>query len=98
MQHQYPFCVLYFTFNGTNVGLFEAVEPDGDVFSAPLAVDVRDDVIYINQMRDATSATSTGAYNPYTFELKPDKKRQAEGVGKNKVDKANIIRFKLVKI
>ena len=90
--------VLYFTFNGTNTGLFEAVEPDGDVFSAPLAVEVRDDVIYINQIRDATSATSSVAYNPYTFELKPDKKRQAEGVGKNKVDKANIIRFKLVKI
>lgn len=90
--------VLYFTFNGTNTGLFEAVEPDGDVFSAPLAVEVRDDVIYINQIRDATSTTNNVAYNPYTFELRPDKKRQAEGLGKNKVDKANIIRFKLVKI
>lgn len=90
--------VLYFTFNGTSSGLLEIVEPDGEVYSAGLQVSISDDKLFVDQVQSATSSSSRSAYNPYSFVLKPDRNRKAEGTAKNKVEFANMFKFNLIKI
>lgn len=88
---------IYFTFNGSNTGLLEIVEPTGRTASSPITVNVSNDVLYIDQVREASGTTSR-YYNPYTFTVKPDRNRKASGHGKNKVDAMNQFDFTLVRI
>ncbi|MBR5211006.1 MAG: S8 family serine peptidase [Bacteroidales bacterium] len=97
-NHQEESVVLYFTFNGTSQGVLDIAEPDGEVFSATLAVTINGEQVEIDQLYPATSSSSNVKYNPYRFVLKPDRDRKAQGNAKNKVEKSNVFNFNLVQI
>lgn len=90
--------VLYFYFYGTSKGKLEAVEPDKSKFSAPLSVSVKNDVIYIRQIAEATSPRKEYNYSPYSFVCKPDRNRRADCKGQNLVNRANKINFNLIRL
>lgn len=90
--------VLYFYFYGTSKGKLEAVEPDKSKFSAPLSVSVKDDVIYIRQISEATSLRKEYNYSPYSFVCKPDRNRRADCKGQNLVNSVNKINFNLIRL
>ena len=89
--------VIYFTFNGTPTGRLDIVEPSGATFSAPLSVSISNDIVNIDQQTEA-KGPGGAAYNPYKFVIKPDRNRRAEGKGQNKVDRTNVLDFRLVRI
>lgn len=97
-NHQEESVVLYFTFNGTSQGVLDIAEPDGEVFSATLAVTINGEQVEIDQLYPASSSSSNMKYNPYKFVLKPDRDRKAQGNAKNKVEKTNVFNFNLVQI
>ena len=90
--------VIYFTFNGTNNGLLDIVEPSGNRFTAPLSIKTSNDIIYINQSSPAKSNSSATQYAPYKFVIRPNRYRQAEGKANNKVESLNVFNFSLVRI
>lgn len=90
--------VVYFTFNGTNNGHLDIVEPSGNKFTAPLSIKTSNDIIYINQSSPATSNNSATQYAPYKFVIRPNRNRQAEGKANNKVQSLNVFTFSLVRI
>lgn len=90
--------VIYFTFNGTNNGRLDIVEPSGNRFTAPLSIKTSNDIIYINQSSPATSNNSATQYAPYKFVIRPNRHRQAEGKANNKVESLNVFNFSLVRI
>lgn len=90
--------VIYFTFNGTNNGRLDIVEPSGDRFTASLSIKTSNDIIYINQSSPATSNNSATQYAPYKFVIRPNRHRQAEGKANNKVQSLNVFNFSLVRI
>lgn len=90
--------VLFFHFYGTSKGRLEAVEPDNSKFSAPLSVSVKDDVIYIRQIAEATSLQKGYNYSPYSFVCKPDKNRRADCKGQNLANSVNKINFNLIRL
>lgn len=90
--------VIYFTFNGTPSARLDIVEPNGDIYTAGLTVEIVNDEVRIDQASPAVCASSGKGYNPYRFVLKPDRNRKATGEGKNKVEVANSFQFNLVKI
>lgn len=90
--------VIYFTFNGTNNGRLDIVEPSGARFTAPLNIKTGNDIIYINQSSPATSNNSATQYAPYKFVIRPNRHRQAEGKANNQVESLNVFNFSLVRI
>lgn len=52
--------VIYFTFNGTNKGRLDVVEPSGHQYSATLNLKINHDIIYIDQEAPATSSAYVG--------------------------------------
>lgn len=90
--------VVYFTFNGTSIARLDIVEPSGTTYSANLKVSVANDQIFLDQLLPATNSSVATRYNPYTFVLRPNYNRKAEGLAKNKVEVANAFNFNLIKI
>jgi subtilisin family serine protease len=90
--------VIYFTFNGTNNGRLDIVEPTGNKFTAPLSIKTSNDIIYINQSSPATSNNSATQYAPYKFVIRPNRHRQAEGKANNKEESLNVFTFNLVRV
>lgn len=90
--------VIYFTFNGTNTGRLDIIDPSGNRFTAPLSIKTSNDIIYINQSSPATSNNSATQYAPYKFVIRPNRHRQAEGKANNKVKFQNVFCFSLVRI
>lgn len=90
--------VIYFTFNGTNKGRLDVVEPSGRQYSASLNLKISHDIIYIDQEAPATSSSSPHIYNPYKFIIRPNRQRNAEGKANNKVEAYNAFNFSLVRI
>lgn len=90
--------VIYFTFNGTNKGRLDVVEPSGRQYSATLNLKINHDIIYIDQETPATSSSYAGGYNPYKFILRPNRQRNAEGKANSKVEAYNAFNFSLVRI
>lgn len=90
--------VIYFTFNGTNKGRMDVVEPSGHQYSATLNLKINNDIIYIDQEVPATSSSYAGGYNPYKFIIRPNRQRNAEGKATSKVEAYNAFNFSLVRI
>ncbi len=90
--------VIYFTFNGTNKGRLDVVEPYGRQYSATLNLRINHDIIYIDQEAPATSSSYAGGYNPYKFIIRPNRQRNAEGKANSKVEAYNAFNFSLVRI
>lgn len=90
--------VIYFTFNGTNKGRLDVVEPSGHQYSATLNLRINHDIIYIDQEAPATSSSYAGGYNPYKFIIRPNRQRNAEGKANSKVEAYNAFNFSLVRI
>lgn len=90
--------VIYFTFNGTNKGRLDVVEPSGKQYSASLNLKINHDIIYIDQEAPATNSSYAGGYNPYKFIIRPNRQRNAEGKASSKVDAYNAFNFSLVRI
>ena len=89
--------VIYFEFNGTSKGNIYLEEPDKTRYSATTTLSINNDIIYIEQDAPAVNGTNV-SYSPYSFVCVPDKMRHADGKGVNKINAANKINFKLVKI
>lgn len=90
--------VIYFTFNGTNKGRLDVVEPSGHQYTATLNLKINNDIIYIDQEAPATNSFYTGGYNPYKFIIRPNRQRNAEGKATSKVEAYNAFNFSLVRI
>lgn len=90
--------VIYFTFNGTNKGRLDVVEPSGRQYSATLNLKINHDIIYIDQEAPATNSSYAGGYNPYKFIIRPNRQRNAEGKANSKVEAYNAFNFSLVRI
>lgn len=90
--------VIYFTFNGTNKGRLDVVEPSGRQYTATLNLKINHDIIYIDQEAPATSSSYSGGYNPYKFIIRPNRQRNAEGKANSKVEAYNAFNFSLVRI
>lgn len=90
--------VIYFTFNGTNKGRLDVVEPSGRQYTASLNLKINHDIIYIDQESPATSSSHAGGYNPYKFIIRPNRQRNAEGKANSKVEAYNAFNFSLVRI
>lgn len=90
--------VIYFTFNGTNKGRLDVVEPSGRQYSATLNLKINHDIIYIDQEAPAMNSSYAGGYNPYKFIIRPNRQRNAEGKANSKVEAYNAFNFSLVRI
>ncbi len=90
--------VICFTFNGTNKGRLDVIEPSGRQYSASLNLKISHDIIYIDQELPATNPSYAGGYNPYKFIIRPNRQRNAEGKANSKVEAYNAFNFSLVRI
>lgn len=89
---------LYLSFNGTTAGKIDIIEPSGYCYSAPLSLTIKDDIIYLDQLREAKSSLSSEGYEPYRFVIKPGNGRVAMAKGQSKQQSANVFEFNLIKI
>lgn len=89
---------LYLNFNGTTVGKIDIIEPSGYCYSAPLCLTIKNDIIYLDQLREAKSSLSSDGYEPYRFVIKRGKGRVAMVKGQSKQQSANVFEFNLIKI
>ena len=89
---------LYLSFNGTTAGKIDIIEPSGYCYSAPLSLTIKDDIIYLDQLREAKSSLSSEGYEPYRFVIKPGNGRVAMAKGQSKQQSSNVFEFNLIKI
>lgn len=89
---------LYLSFNGTTAGKIDIIEPSGCCYSAPLCLTIKDDIIYLDQLREATSSLSHEGYEPYRFVIKAGNGRIATAKGQSKQQSTNVFEFNLIKI
>lgn len=89
---------IYLSFNGTTAGKLDIIEPSGYCFSAPLTLSIKNDIVYVEQTRPASSPNGDEGYNPYSFIIKPCQGRQASGRAKNKLEAGNVFDFNLIRI
>lgn len=89
---------LYLSFNGTTAGKIDIIEPSGCCYSAPLSLTIKDDIIYLDQLREATSSLSHEGYEPYRFVIKAGNGRIATAKGQSKQQSTNVFEFNLIKI
>lgn len=89
---------LYLSFNGSAAGKIDIIEPSGYCYSAPLSLTIKDDIIYLDQLREATSSLSKEGYEPYRFVIKPGNGRIATAKGQSKQQSTNVFEFNLIKI
>ena len=89
---------LYLHFNGSAAGKIDIIEQSGYCYSAPLSLTIKDDIIYLDQLREATSSLSKEGYEPYRFVIKPGNGRIATAKGQSKQQSTNVFEFNLIKI
>lgn len=89
---------LYLSFNGTTAGKIDIIEPSGYCYSAPLSLTIKEDIIYLDQLREATSSLSHEGYEPYRFVIKAGTGRIATAKGQSKQQSTNVFEFNLIKI
>lgn len=89
---------LYLNFNGTTACKIDIIEPSGYCYSAPLRLTIKDDIIYLDQLREAISSLSSESYEPYRFVIKPGRGRVAIAKGQSKQQPINVFEFNLIKI
>lgn len=90
--------VIYFTFDGTPVGVIEIVEPSGEKHTGILNVQIDGEFVLIDQLGTACNVAETSCYTPYFFKLKPDKNRKAIGHACNKQEVGNEFDFNLIRM
>lgn len=89
---------LYLSFNGSTAGKIDIIEPSGNCYSAPLSLTIKNDIIYLDQLREATSSLSNEGYEPYRFVIRAGTGRVATAKGQSKQQTTNVFEFNLIKI
>jgi subtilisin family serine protease len=89
---------IYFDFFANGTGKISVVEPNNTECTASLDLALLANQFNINQKSQAICNPPPSAYNPYTFECKPDANGNAECWAQNKSDKSNAFKFRLIKI
>jgi hypothetical protein len=88
---------IVFDFYANGTGRITFAEQSGGLCEAELKIDLTAGKFNIDQLTEAMCSAGD-SYNPYVFNCATSSTGQADCKGKNKIDKSNIIEFKLVRI
>ncbi len=90
--------VIYFDFDGSNMGVITLVEPNNTQCTAKLDISSQSNIVTLFQNDLAKCNPPPKEYQPYVFDCKADQNGTAVCIAQNRLVKPNRYEFNLIKI